>query len=1043
MNNRYTLTIIVFLFNANFTSFLYGAEYKLVPIESDGPHGIIDQEIRLVGGGQRVILELKISGWDPELDGDPRLRGWQVTIDSCGYSRLGSLCNGGTRNGLCCIVDSQCGNDAFCENPGIIILPAFEACSLDSECDPSFAPAAPCAHVCIGGDNNGVGCTLNTDCPNGVCSAGFCKAGFIDIDRADYIFFGLTPAIAAVSIPTLNYLFGGALFFDNVADNGTEYYGGTLVLDVPLGAIGSYTIGMLTDSSKSFMTDSNSSRITPLNFVSTIITVVCESNIDCDDGSECTTDTCEAGGTCLNENNFDNTTFCCNPSNGVLVTLDDDNECTDNICNTDGSVDHPPLPEFLACGNTASSDCDKADSCDGAGNCLSRLELLGTTCGDPTITDCNDQDTCDGNGICLANLVNAGTLCGDGSNTQCDNPDTCNDQGSCLSNHESDGTICDDGLFCTVDDACFSGQCTDNTPKNCDDGLSCTTDICNDVSNQCDNTLDAGFCLIDNICYADGDLDPSNDCMDCNPSVSTSTWTPRVNGSVCDDGDPCTGTGRPGIGVDTCTDGVCAGITDTECNDDCAFAIEAHEGTTLSNNSSAGADDGEASCQLDSNNDIWFIYTAPCTATIFLSTTGTVMIPSNDPVLNVYNACPGIGGIELACDDDSGVNLQAALVFDATIGLSYLIRVAGFEDNAGAIALNIDLVNDCLIDGVCYAGGGLNPKSSCEECNPDISTMSWTPLAEGSRCGSGDTTECNNPDACDGQGVCEANHKPDGTECSDEGIECTMNFCIAGVCSHPPEAIGFSCGDLTDTECDNPDSCDGTGICLDNFEDAGFTCGDPTSTQCNLFDICSGDGLCTDNLAPDGTKCDDSDVCTGNDDCDTGFCFGTAIPEAPIVNGFGPRNISVTPLPVGSPAPISLRITSPNWPCLDKFIGSDGSFSTVPVIQLPADWGKILLHDPNVVPDTTYQIEATCGEFTSNIGSGTTSVWGDLDNNGITQIDDVTFMVNAWLGLYQLRFEVFDINPCILDNSINIDDVVVEVNAWLGSPFPCDSPCIP
>jgi len=415
------------------------------------------------------------------MDGNPDVRGYQATIDSCGYSNQNAVCNGGTRNGKCCVINSQCNPDGFCEDPGTTLSPAFESCTQRSDCDPNFAPGAPCIRVCIGGNNTGVVCTSNDGCPGGVCSAAFCNAGFVDKSRSDFIFSGLGGFVADVAINSLNYVYGGLLFTASILDDGSVLYVGTLVLDVPLGAIGSYTINLISGPGDSFLSDSNGVDILPIDIVSATITVVCESNIDCDDGNECTTDICETGGTCLNENNFDDTISCCNPSNGALVTLDDGNECTDNSCNIDGSVDHPPLAEFTACGNPVSSDCDKADSCNGAGNCLSRLEPVGAICGDPTITDCNDQDTCDGNGTCLANLAVAGTLCGDGSDTQCDNPDTCNAFGSCLSNHESDGTICDDGLFCTVDDACFSGQCTKNTPKDCDDGLDCTTDVCNDV----------------------------------------------------------------------------------------------------------------------------------------------------------------------------------------------------------------------------------------------------------------------------------------------------------------------------------------------------------------------------------------------------------------------------------------------------------------------------------------------------------------------------------------------------------------------------------
>ena len=133
------------------------------------------------------------------------------------------------------------------------------------------------------------------------------------------------------------------------------------------------------------------------------------------------------------------------------------------------------------------------------------------------------------------------------------------------------------------------------------------------------------------------------------------------------DGNPCTGTGRPGVGDDTCDEfGICAGEEDPECNDDCGFAIEAIEGTTASDNSGAGPDDDEASCQPDSNSDVWFIYTASCDGLVFVNTLGSLLQPSNDPVLSVYDAC---GGNEIACDDDSGVGVQAALNFEGTAGV--------------------------------------------------------------------------------------------------------------------------------------------------------------------------------------------------------------------------------------------------------------------------------------------------------------------------------------------------------------------------------------
>ncbi|MFQ5592480.1 MAG: hypothetical protein ACE5HE_15085, partial [Phycisphaerae bacterium] len=315
---------------------------------------------------------------------------------------------------------------------------------------------------------------------------------------------------------------------------------------------------------------------------------------------------------------------------------------------------------------------------------------------------------------------------------------------------------------------------------------------------------------------------------------------------------------------------------------------------------------------------------AICDGETTITTTGSSFLPSNDPVLSVWDACPGDGGVEIACDDDSGVDLQAAISDGAlitTLGEDYFIRVAGFENNTGDITLNIATVDDCVIEGVCYLEGELNPTNSCQVCLPAVSSSTWSNLAEGTACGDPSDTVCDSPDACDGNGVCETNPKPDGTACPDEGNECTLDLCGGGQCTHPPTQVGTVCGDQSDTECDHPDSCDGAGACLDNFETAGVACGDPTQTQCDRPDVCDGAGQCDDNLQPTGFPCDDSDVCTGNDICDGGSCAGTPIAEAPIVVTEGPKSVSVVPQPVTTVPDVALLVTSPDWPCLSKYVG--------------------------------------------------------------------------------------------------------------------------
>ena len=75
---------------------------------------------------------------------------------------------------------------------------------------------------------------------------------FIDISRPDFVFFGLVP-IAAVDLDTLDYEFGSTHMGGPAVDEGYLYYAGTLILEVPPGAAGTYTIGFNPAETKTFL----------------------------------------------------------------------------------------------------------------------------------------------------------------------------------------------------------------------------------------------------------------------------------------------------------------------------------------------------------------------------------------------------------------------------------------------------------------------------------------------------------------------------------------------------------------------------------------------------------------------------------------------------------------------------------------------------------------------------------------------------------------------------------------------------------------------
>ncbi len=151
--------------------------------------------------------------------------------------------------------------------------------------------------------------------------------------------------------------------------------------------------------------------------------------IDCNDGNVCTTDSCSFG-TCVNESM---------PG----ATCNDSDVCTvDDMCDILGNCLGTPMD----CNDQ--NDCT-ADSCIG-GECL-HTPLSGTNCDD--LDPCTENDTCSG-GICSGTQKDCSNL-----DDQC-NLGTCNQvNGSCIQLAINEGASCDDEDTCTFSDVCVAGTC--------------------------------------------------------------------------------------------------------------------------------------------------------------------------------------------------------------------------------------------------------------------------------------------------------------------------------------------------------------------------------------------------------------------------------------------------------------------------------------------------------------------------------------------------------------------------------------------------------
>ena len=264
-----------------------------------------------------------------------------------------------------------------------------------------------------------------------------------------------------------------------------------------------------------------------------------------------------------------------------------------------------------------------------------------------------------------------------------------------------------------------------------------------------------------------------------------------------------------------------------------------------------------------------------------------------------------------------------------TFGQQTPIDIRTADANEGTITTNIDdglftVVcddsNDCTDDsfnGVsCVftnrASGSACGDPSTSSCD-DADTCNGSGICQvnhhtnGSSCG--DTgSDCVNQDTCQ-SGACQDNgFPPAGTSCTgvpvsgpcDAADTCngtgscvdrkkTAGFvCLAGDASgcNPDDTCDGTtnacapvltpaltpCGSNSDTNCDNPDSCDGAGLCNPRYENSGFPCSD--GLGCTTSDACNGSGSCL------GTPvvCNDSNQCT-TDVCvePSGSCdFGTA-----------------------------------------------------------------------------------------------------------------------------------------------------------------------
>lgn len=198
---------------------------------------------------------------------------------------------------------------------------------------------------------------------------------------------------------------------------------------------------------------------------------------------------------------------------------------------------------------------------------------------------------------------------------------------------------------------------------------------------------------------------------------------------------------------------------------------------------------------------------------------------------------------------------------------------------------------DVCVEGSCVLGNlpdgtacGSGNDSECD--NPDscfAGACATNPVTVGTLCGPQvqSTSTCDAHDVCNGGGQCDPNYAGPQVPCGSAAGECAEAPHCSGAGACAPGArkpMGTDCGGAPG-QCRKQRECSGADDACPAaaFADVGATCGNPIASdgQCDAPDSCDASGNCKTNNAPLdtpcgsnlATECSEPDSCNANGTC--------------------------------------------------------------------------------------------------------------------------------------------------------------------------------